>query len=197
MLIGMVPLEIGRVRQEFKPGLENLVAGVIIGLLLIGGGGGIIIVGAKTAFENRAGLPLWADKGPSWGAALLMSAIAIAMIVGGTFLIQWMRSLWSLRVHLGEKGFAVSRQHDVDVFLWNQIESVTETHVFERPPLLKGPAQLLLPKVQSKRYSVKRKDDKEFFFDANAIRSHDMLAGFIKRQTDPLSVPWGVVEEHI
>ena len=40
-------------------------------------------------------------------------------------------------------------------------------------------------------------DDNQFPFDGNAIRSHEMLASFIKRQTDPLSVPWAIVEEHI
>ena len=197
MLKGMVPLEIGRLRQEFKPGLENLVAGVIIGLLLIGGGCSILVFGTKEVFEYRGRLPFWADKGPCWAGVLVMSAIAIAMCIGGIFLIQWMRSLWSLHVYLGEKGFAVSRRHDVDLFLWNQIKSVKETHVFERPPILKGPARLLLPKVKSKRYLVTRNDDEQFPFDGNAIRSHEMLASFIKRETDPLGVPWAIVEEHV
>lgn len=34
----MTTEQLGEVRQEFKPGLENLVAGMILGLLLIGGG---------------------------------------------------------------------------------------------------------------------------------------------------------------
>jgi hypothetical protein len=186
----MAPIEIGRVRQEFKPGLENLIAGVIIGLLLIGGSCAITFFAVKAVFENRGHLAFWVDKGPSWGAVLIMSAIAIAMIVGGTFLIRWMRSLWSLHVYLGEKGFAVSQQHHLDLFIWNQISSVTETHVFERPPVLKGPAQLLLPKAKSKRFLVTREDEKQFPFDGNAIRSHEMLATFIKRETDKLGVPW-------
>jgi hypothetical protein len=193
----MAPLEIDRVRQEFKPGLENLIAGVIIGLLLIGGACTIIVFAVKGVFENRGRLPFWVDKGPSWGAMIIMSAIAIAMIVGGTFLIRWMRSLWSLHVYLGEKGFAVSQEHNVDLFIWNQIAGVTETYVFERPPILKGPAQLLLPKVKSKRFLVTRKDEKQSVFDGNAIRSHELLAKFIKRQTDPLGIPWSIVEEHI
>jgi hypothetical protein len=193
----MAPAEIGRLRQEFKPGLENLIAGVIIGLLLIGGGCAIILFGAKEIFESRGRLPYWADKGPSWGAVLIMSAIAVGMIIGGTFLIRWMRSLWSLHVYLGEKGFAVSQQHNLDLFIWNQIAQVTETHVYERPPVLKGAAQFLLPKVKSKRYLVTRKDEKQFPFDGNAIRGHEMLAGLIKKQTDPVGVPWAIVEEHV
>jgi hypothetical protein len=34
----MTQQELGEVRNEFQPGLENLIAGVIIGLLLMGGG---------------------------------------------------------------------------------------------------------------------------------------------------------------
>jgi hypothetical protein len=66
----MAPIEIGRVRQEFKPGLENLIAGVIIGLLLIGGSCAITFFAVKAVFENRGHLAFWVDKGPSWGAVL-------------------------------------------------------------------------------------------------------------------------------
>jgi len=61
----MAPIEIGRVRQEFKPGLENLIAGVIIGLLLIGGSCAITFFAVKAVFENRGHLAFWVDKGPS------------------------------------------------------------------------------------------------------------------------------------
>ena len=66
--------------------------------------------------------------------------------------------------------------------------------MYERPPVLKGPAQLLLPKVLSKSYVVTRKDEKEFQFDGNSIRGHDKLAEMIGAETVDRGVAWTIVE---
>ena len=190
----MPPIEIGKLQREFRPGMENLVAGVIIGLLLIGGG---CVLGAftiKGIIESRGQLPVWEDKGFSWGAACIFAFIVIIMIVGGALLIRWIWSLASLRVYVGARGFAVSRRDRLDIFLWDQIGGLKEIHVYERPPVLKGPAQLLLPKVLSKSYVVTRKDEKEFQFDGNSIRGHDKLAEMIGAETVDRGVAWTIVE---
>ena len=105
----MPPIEIGKLQREFRPGMENLVAGVIIGLLLIGGG---CVLGAftiKGIIESRGQLPVWEDKGFSWGAACIFAFIVIIMIVGGALLIRWIWSLASLRVYVALGG---SQCHD-------------------------------------------------------------------------------------
>ena len=100
--------EIGETRREFKPGLENLVAGIIIGLLLIGAGCAGLFVSAKAVIESRQSMPFIAEKGDCWAAVGVFSALGIGAIVVGVFLIRWIRSLSSLRVAVGVDGLSVT-----------------------------------------------------------------------------------------
>lgn len=193
----MTEPEIGSLQRTFKPGMDNLIAGIIIGLLLIGGGGTIVYFAIKGIIARRGDLPFWAERGWSWGTVALSTILSIGLAIAGVFLIRWMRSLLSLRVHLGDLGFAVTLRKGSQTYLWNQIASVTETHIYERPPLLKGPAKLLLPKTQSKSYSVKRNDDEEFGFTATSLKGHEEFAEMIKTQIDGQGIPWEITEVHL
>ena len=188
--------EIGEIRREFKPGLENLFAGIIIGLLLIGAGCAGLFFSAKAVIESRGSLPFFVEKGPCWAAIGLISALGIAAIVGGVFLIRWIRSLSSLRVAVGVDGLSVTRRDETDVIAWADIVSVRETRLYERPPLLKGVAQYALPKVMSKNYRLEMNGQEPFHFDGNAIKGHVILAEMIKKETDRRDIPWEIVEEH-
>ncbi len=64
--------EIGEIRREFKPALENIIAGIILGLLMFGGGCAAIVVAVKAIVESHGNLPFWAEKGWSWGVLGLM-----------------------------------------------------------------------------------------------------------------------------
>ena len=81
--------------------------------------------------------------------------------------------------------------------MWDQIVSVKETHLYERPQLLKGPAKLMLPKMKSNSYTVQRDDDESFAFDGTSVRRHQELAEMLKLQLDGRDVPWDVVEVHV
>jgi hypothetical protein len=192
----MTPREIGNFQRTFKPGADNLIAGVILGVLMMGGGCTIAYLMTKGVIESRGQLPFWAEKGWCWGAVALAALLALGLIIGGGILVQWMRSLSALQVHVGNDGFAVSRRDGQQIFTWLQIVSVKETHLYERPPLLKGPAKLLLPKMKSKSYLVRRDDHEEFAFDGNTLRRHEQFAEMIKAQLDGRGVLWEVVEEH-
>ena len=84
--------------------------------------------------ESRGNLPFWVEKGWCWGAVGLTAALGIGAIVGGVFLIRWMRSLSSLRVKVGAHGLSVTQKEGTHVIAWPDIVSVQETHLYERGP---------------------------------------------------------------
>jgi hypothetical protein len=188
--------DIGEIRREFKPGLENLFAGIVIGLLLIGAGCTGLFFSAKAVIESRGNLPFYVEKGPCWALVALFSALETAAIVGGVSLIRWIRSLSSLRVAVGVHGLSVTRRDETVAIAWADIVSVRETRLYERPPLLKGVAKYALPKVMSKNYRLEMNGHEPFHFDGNAIKGHVILAEMIKEDTDRRDIPWEIVEEH-
>jgi hypothetical protein len=188
--------ELGEIKREFKPGLENLVAGIVIGLLLIGGGFAAVFFSTKSVVDSGGNLPFWAERGWCWGAAGLFGALGVGLMVGGYFLIRWVRSLFSFRVRVGQNGFAVTQQKATQVFAWDGILSVQETHLYERPPILKGVAKYALPKMMSKSFLIVMKDRASFGFDGNTTKGHTKLAQMIKEETDRRNIPWEIVEVH-
>lgn len=165
----MPSTEIGNIQRIFKPAITNLVAGIIIGLLMIGGGFGLAYLATRTVINSRGPLPFFAEKESCWFGVALFGLVAIGIMIGGVFMIRWMWSLASLRIHVGDAGFAVSSRKGVQSFLWDQIVSVKETHLYERPQLLKGPAKLMLPKMKSNSYTVQRDDNESFAFEASIL----------------------------
>jgi hypothetical protein len=63
--------DIGAIRMEFTPTLENTIAGIIIGLLMIAGGCAAVYFVVTALIQSRGRLPFWAEKGWSWGALLI------------------------------------------------------------------------------------------------------------------------------
>jgi hypothetical protein len=190
---------LGEIRREFKPGLDNLIAGIILGLLLIGAGCAAVYFSTKGVLESEGPLPFWTAEGQtgwSWGAVGLLSLLGIGLMIGGFFLIRWIRSLFSLRVRIGQNGFAVTDKNTTLIVVWEDILSIQETHLYERPPVLKGVAKYMLPKMMSKSFIVNIKDREPFAFDGNTIKGHSKLAQMIKEETDRRNIPWQTVEEH-
>jgi hypothetical protein len=195
----MAAEQIGEIKHEFKPGLENLVAGIIIGLLMIAGGCAAVSISTNGVVQSGGNLPVWTEKGQkgwSWGAAGIFAAIGLGLVVGGIFLIRWVRSLFSFRLRVGQNGFAVSDKGAMRVVGWYDIVSVQETRLYERPPLLKGVAKYVLPKMMSKSFVVMVRQGAPVAFDGNTIKGHSKLAELIKEETDRRNIPWGIVEEH-
>src|SRR5260370_24217980 len=87
--------ELGEIRREFKPGLENLIAGIIIGVLLMAGGCAAITFSINGVIEAGGTLPFWTEKGQKgwcWGAVGIFVVLGIGLMIGGLFLILWVRS---------------------------------------------------------------------------------------------------------
>jgi hypothetical protein len=189
--------ELGKIKREFKPGRENLIAGIIIGLLLIGAGCTAVFFSIQGVVESGGALPFWLPKGKqrrTWGDVGLLGALGVGLLIGGFFLIRWVRSLFSFRVRIGHNGFSVTDQKTTQVIAWEEIESVHEIHVYERPPVLKGVAKYALPKMLSKSFIVTIKERESFEFDGNTIKKHLTLAQMIKEETDRRNIPWEIVE---
>jgi hypothetical protein len=186
--------QLGAIKREFKPGLENLVAGIMIGLLLIAAGGAALYFSTKGVIEGGGNLPFWSEKGLSWGTAGIVTAFGIGLVTGGVFLIRWIHSRFSFRLRVGQNGFAVSEKKSEQVFGWDDIVSVRETHLHERPPILKGVAKYVLPKSISKSFIVMVKQGDGFGFDGN-IKGHLELARMIKEETERRRIPWETVDE--
>jgi|HubBroStandDraft_5_1064220.scaffolds.fasta_scaffold396801_1 hypothetical protein len=188
--------DIGEIKEKFKPGIDNLIAGVIIGLLMIGGGCAAIWFSVRGIIRSPVPVPFFAERGECWAATILFVVLGVGLIVGGVFLIKGMRSLSSLRVSVGANGFAVTRRSATEFFAWDEIDAVQETHLFERPPVLKGVAKYALPKVMSQSFRVEMRNQESFGFDATSIKRHLDLAKMIKEQADRRNLPWTIVEEH-
>ncbi len=180
----------------FKPSTSNLIAGLIIALLMIGGSVGIGGLLFRGISDSGGKLPLWADKGWCWVAIAIFFMIAMVLLVGGFFVLYWMWSLVALRVVCNHGGFSVVTRAGTENFLWCHIVYVRETHLFQRPPVLTGPAILLLPKIQSKSYILRTDDNREFAFDGNTIRRHNDFAKLIKIELIDQNIPWEIVEVH-
>jgi hypothetical protein len=188
--------QLGPIRREFKPGIENVVAGIILGVLMVGGGGGLVYLAANGVIEGGGNLPFWTQKGQkgwSWGAAGLLAVVGIGLFVSGVLVILGARSMLSFRVRIGENGFALVEKKAVRVIAWEDVVSVREIHLYERPPLLKGVAKYALPKTMSKSFVVTIDGGDPFEFDGN-MRGHTKLAKMIKEDTDRRGIPWEIEE---
>lgn len=187
--------QIGEIRKEFKPGLDNLIAGVIIGVLLVAGGCALIYLPLNGVIEAEGHLPWWVDKGWCWGAVALIGALGIGLIVGGVALILWMRSLVSFRVRVGQAGLSIAERKAERFVAWGDIVSIEETHLHERPPILKGVAKYALPKLTSRSYVLNLREGEPFGFDGNTVKGHNNLAEMIRAETDPRNIPWEIKDE--
>ncbi|MCE9553056.1 MAG: hypothetical protein K8T91_06715 [Planctomycetes bacterium] len=192
----MTDSHLGEITDEFAPGRDNVIAGMIIGLLMIGGGGFLLYLMTKGLVKSHADLPFWAEKGWCWFAVLGMSVLGGGFIIGGVYMIRYMRSLLTLQVHVGQHGFSVLENHVRRVYAWDDIQAVEETHLYERPPLLKGAAKYFLPKVMSRSFAVKHSDGETFKFNGTSIKQHIALADTIRSHIDPSQVPWEILEVH-
>lgn len=126
----------------------------------------------------------------------MLGALGMVMIAGGVLFLVCMRGMLSFRMHVGLDGFAVTTGKETQIYMWDDVLSVTETHLYERPPVLKGVAKYALPEMMSRKFLLNIKDRKPVEFDATAIKRHLALAEMIKQETDLRNIAWEIVEEH-
>ena len=184
------PPEVGSIHQVFKPGLINTAAGIILGASLLGGGIFGLFAATKAVVVNRGnfpprvpGIPTW-----DWPGVFIVWVVSTVAIVGGWFVLKWMRSLLSFRVEVGKEGLLIHESSGPRAILWDGIEEVEERQVFLR-------RKYGLPPQMSLLYIVKPRVGEPFAFEQNSIKEHIMLAGIIKAKTKTRAVPWNITQD--
>jgi hypothetical protein len=185
---------IGKPVAAFKPGLDNVVAGVIIGLLMAIGGGAFLTYALWTAIVKGPNLPWWADKGEGLGAIVFGAVFGMVIAGLGIALIVGIRSLNTLRVLVGSEGFVCINRKEHQLFLWSQVQKVRETVSREYFPL-DGIAKYAVPMGKSRSFMVWRRDGVLVGFDGDTVKKVVKLARLIEEGTRPYGIPWELVKE--
>ncbi len=189
--------EVGDRIELFKPMIGNVVAGGIFTALLFGGGVTILTFIIREIYLAGGHLPVDAKKGMSWLAVGIGSLLGIGFVVGSVFLARYVRWLYSHSVELCENGYRYREGKHFDEVPWELITSIRETVVYERPPILKGPAKILLPKTSSRNYVVTVKSGKQYGFDCNSVRAIARFGELLHERAKSTGIPWETVEEHV
>jgi hypothetical protein len=185
--------ELGVPREVFRPALGNILAGFIISALLVGGGAAAIGFPLHAAQTANWNLPFDTKIGWTWLAVGLVSAIGVGLIIGGVLLARYVRGLIPIWVETYTQGFRYHARQTTENVLWVDIIRITETILHQRPPILKFPARLLIPKVASHSYTVATKFGKEYSFDGNSIKRITRLGDVLRAQARRLSLRWETV----
>jgi len=185
---------LGKCERVFKPTSGNIVAGFIISLLLVLAGLAAIFLPLRDANSAGWNLPFYVEKGSSWAALVGLCVFGAILIAGGIALAMFARFLLSHRVDVCANGFRFFSRGGPDDVLWADISLIRESIHYARPPLLKGAARFLLPKVASTSYTVIMKDGKEYSFDGNSTEGIKLLGLIFRRHADRVSVPWESIE---
>jgi hypothetical protein len=183
--------------EVFRPMRANIVAGFILSALLVGGGMAAIAIPLHAAYLAGWDLPFDVKKGWSWLAVGLFALLGIIATLGGVALAAYSRGLLSQCVEIHVNGFRYTSRQGAEDVLWRDISRVQETILYERPPLLKGPAKVLVPKLVSSSYTVVTTAGKEYGFDGNSIKAIKRFGGVLREQAQRLALPWEMVEAHV
>ena len=187
---------IGEVVEVFHPGMDNVVAGFILSALLLCGGAAAVGLPVRAAYLAGWNLPMNAKPGWSWSAVGLFCAIGVALLGAGVALAVYARWLAGHRVDMCANGLRQVTPRSVSEVRWADVAAIRETVLYERLPLLKGPAKLLLPKIASRSYMVVTVAGAEHGFDGDSVRHLKRFGVALRAGADGAGVAWQTVEEH-
>jgi hypothetical protein len=174
----------------------TLLAWGIFSLLLAGGGLALLGSIIREVYLAGGHLPAAAKEGMSWLVAGAGSVLGIVLVVSGVCFACFFWWLTSHEVELCENGFRYREGKNWEEVPWTTIALIRETVRYERPPLLKGPAKLLLPRLADKSYMVITKDGKEFGFTEESIKRLSRFGELLRERTALAGVSWEKVEKH-
>jgi hypothetical protein len=176
--------------------LGNVAAGLVISALLLTGGAAAAGFSLRAAYLAGGDLPLNAEKDVSWVVVGLGCVAGLLLLGGGVALAVYCRGLLAHRVEVRAGGFRYVTRRSADDVRWEEVARVVETVVYERHPVLKFPASMLLPKVASTSYTVVTGSGREYEFDANSVRAIRRFGKVLRAQADRLGLAWETVERH-
>ena len=163
---------LGEPTEVFQPSPANTVAGYIIAALLLAAAWAAIWFPLRAARLAGWNLPFNREKGWCWFAVLMLVAIGVGLAIGAVALLLKLRVISARRVELCPGGLRFWSGSIAEEVPWAEVRAIRETTVYQRPPVLKGEAQLLLPKLASKGYTVVAASGKVFACDGNSIKEH-------------------------
>ena len=187
----------GNPLRVFKPGVGNIVAGFILSFLLVAAGLTALTVITRVVYQTGGNLPMDAKKGASWLTLGLWGFIGAILLAGGIWLGTYCLGLLSHRVEFYDDGLRYRKRATSDDVRWEEIARVREIVVYARPPIVKGPARMLLPEIANTSFVIVTKTGREHPSDGNSIKFIKRFGKAVREQTDPRSVPWDVVESHV
>jgi hypothetical protein len=188
--------DLGAPIDVFKPMAANVAAGFVLAGLLVVAGAAAVWFPLWGAYRAGWNLPLNAEKDWSWLTVVLFAVIGVLALWMAAAFAQFARGLIAHRVEVYADGFRHHTRGGVEAVRWADVAGVRETILYERPPVLKGAARLLIPKVASTSYAVATRAGKVYEFDGNAVKAIRRFGRVLRAQADRLALPWETVEEH-
>lgn len=182
---------LGRHIESFRPMMANLIAGVVFTLILIAAGG--------AALTALAWLAPWSDDDfdgslDKWMILVGWFAVGIGAIIGGISLARFTLQLSKREVDLYELGLRCADRNGSREITWSRVREIRESIVYERLPILKGPANLLTPKISSRDYMLLLDDGSELQFDGNSVKRIGRFAKLLRERAKVAGVEWVVID---
>jgi hypothetical protein len=187
---------LGTCLQVFKPSIGNIVAGFILSVLAVTGGCAVIVCAVRMAYLANWNLPVYIEKGSCWVAVGLLVLVGVFLIGMGIFLSVFSKGLISNYLEICENGYRYHSKSGHEEVLWADIRHIKETILYERLPILKGPAKLLLPKISSQSYQISTPAGNEHAFNGTSLNEIKKFGEILRTKADELSLSWETVEEH-
>ena len=187
---------LGECVRVFKPRTANIVLGFFFGALLVAGGLAMIGVALQAAYLAGWNLSFQVDKGWCWLAVGLVCLLGVVFSAGGVGLALFSRYLLSHRVEVHENGFRYCSGRSVENVRWPDISLIQQTTVYQRLPLVKGPAKMLMPQVAETFYVVTLAGGKVYRFDRNTLSGLKALGRILREQADRHFLRLENVEKH-
>lgn len=154
---------LGSVLEEFRPGSENIIAGMVLSLLFVAGG----LVGIGWTIRTAV-----ADGGKDnnlWASLGVQAIVFTGFAVGGVFAFRYASGLRSFRVAVCEDGLRVTSRGSTEDVPWRHIHHI-EMIVSEDYFPLKGIAKHALPMGKSRAYRIHRRDGWEQVINKDRVR---------------------------
>lgn len=189
-----VPFLLGDVVRSFKPAMSRVLAGMLFSVILTVGGLAFLAHTVNVVKGYGGRLPFAADHEMSWVLVGFMTLLALGLSVAGVFLWRYVQSLRALTVELCAGGLRIRRAEALEEIPWGDLDRISETIVYERAPIVKGPAQLLLPVQRSVSYHLTSKDGRTFRFDADSLKNIVDFGQLLRERSAAHGVPWEVEE---
>jgi hypothetical protein len=189
--IAQAERELGDEVAYFGPSYPNIIAGSVLSVLVMAGGIALLWLAFK---EFRWNMPFYAEKGMCWFAFIFMNALGACLCLLCPAGLYWMTLLAKRGVSFRSEGLLYRDSAQMLAMFWEDIAAIKEIHLYERPPILKGPAKLALPKMKSKSYLVITSAGTEIGFDGNTVDRIHLLGDVLRKEATSRHIPWTIEE---